>query len=151
MNPEDSSTEKLSGVFIDRFDIIHMSYPETDAVEMQIVLAKGKKLDVKFPPEMLEGAIRFVRELRENADIEQKPGVRASLGLYERAQANALLAGRKAVMLEDIEEAIVSVVSHRMTLKPSVKYLRSPEEFAREEFRKFTEHYDFSKEKGGGL
>ena len=28
MNPEDSSTEKLSDVLLDRFDVIYMSYPD---------------------------------------------------------------------------------------------------------------------------
>ena len=151
MNPEDTSTEKLSNVFIDRFDILYMSYPESLEIEMKIVLQKGVKLDIKFPDELLEFAIKFVRELRDNKDLEEKPSVRASLGLYERAQANAFLSRRKSVTLEDIEEAIVSVVSHRVTLKPSVKYLKSPDEFIKEEFKKFINHFDFSKEKGGGL
>ncbi|MBI2661712.1 AAA family ATPase, partial [Candidatus Woesearchaeota archaeon] len=37
MNPEDSSTEKLSDVLLDRFDIIYMSHPESLAVENEIV------------------------------------------------------------------------------------------------------------------
>jgi len=151
MNPEDTSTEKLSNVFIDRFDILYMSYPENLEIEMKIVLQKGVKLEIKFPDELLEFAIKFVRELRDHKDLEEKPSVRASLGLYERAQANAFLSRRKSVTLEDIEEAIVSVVSHRVTLKPSVKYLKSPDEFIKEEFKKFINHFDFSKEKGGGL
>ena len=33
MNPEDVSTEKLSDVFVDRFDFIYMSYPENLEIE----------------------------------------------------------------------------------------------------------------------
>jgi len=151
MNPEDSSTEKLSQVFIDRFDIIYMSYPESDAIEKKIVLEKGNKLDVKFPDELVSFCIKFIRGLRENKDIEEKPSVRASMGLYERAQANAFLSKRNVVSMQDIEEAIISVIGHRITMKPSVKYVKSPEDFVKEEFRKFSDSFDFSKEKGGGL
>lgn len=151
MNPEDSSTEKLSQVFIDRFDIIYMSYPESDAIEKKIVLEKGNKLDVKFPDELVTFCIKFIRGLRDNKDIEEKPSVRASMGLYERAQANAFLSKRNEVNMQDIEEAIISVIGHRITMKPSVKYIKSPEDFVKEEFRKFSDSFDFSKEKGGGL
>ena len=51
------------------------------------------------------------------------------MGLFERAQANAFLAGRKKVTPDDIAEAVISVLSHRIELKPSVKYLQSVEEF----------------------
>ena len=33
MNPEDTSTEKLSDVLLDRFDIIYMDYPESNDIE----------------------------------------------------------------------------------------------------------------------
>ncbi len=152
MNPEDSSTEKLSQVFIDRFDIIYMSYPESGETEKRIVTEKGSRIDgVVFPGKLVEFCIKFVRELRENSDIEEKPSVRASMGLYERAQANAFLSKRKEVTMGDIEEAIISVISHRITMKPSVKYVKSPEDFVKEEFRKFSSSFDFSKETGGGL
>jgi len=42
MNPEDVSTEKLSDVFVDRFDFIYMSYPENLEIEKRIVKEKGK-------------------------------------------------------------------------------------------------------------
>src|SRR3989338_3647973 len=37
MNPEETSTEKLSDVLLDRFDVISMGYPETVAVEKEIL------------------------------------------------------------------------------------------------------------------
>ncbi|KHO45173.1 MAG: Mg-chelatase subunit ChlI/Chld, magnesium chelatase subunit I [archaeon GW2011_AR3] len=151
MNPEDSSTERLSEVFVDRFDIIYMSYPETPQIEKTIVLSNGKKMAVKFPESLLDFSVTFVRSLRDHKDLEEKPSVRASIGLFERAQANAFLAKRKIVELSDVQEAIISVVSHRITLKPSVKYLKSPADFIAEEFKKFTDHFDFNAEKGDGL
>jgi len=37
MNPEDSSTERLSDVFVDRFDFLYMDYPESLDIEKEIV------------------------------------------------------------------------------------------------------------------
>lgn len=141
MNPEDSSTEKLSHVFLDRFDVIPMTYPENAELERTIVLEKGEKLNVDFPEKLVTAAVMFVRLLREHKDIEQKPSVRASLGLYERAQANAYLSGRKKVTFKDLQDAVLTVVPHRIELKPSVKYLQSPEQFVADQFKAFEEEY----------
>ncbi|MBS3136734.1 MoxR family ATPase [Candidatus Woesearchaeota archaeon] len=135
MNPEDSSTEKLSDVLLDRFDILYMGYPESRAIEENIVKLKGKKI-CEVPEKMLRLIVYFIRALREEKELEKKPSVRATLGLYERSQANAMLSGRKKVVLEDIKEAIISVISHRISLKPSVKYLESTTEFVERQFKK---------------
>lgn len=145
MNPEDTSTEKLSDVFLDRFDMIYMDYPDTLEIEKKIVL-NGEKLDVEFPEDLLKFTIGFIRILREHKDVERKPSVRASLGLYERAQANAFLNNRKKVTFEDIKNSIVSVLRHRIELKASVKYLKSPEDFVKEQFNDFCEHHGVDEE-----
>ena len=137
MNPEDSSTEKMSDVLLDRFDLIYMGYPETIEIENEIVIKKGEKADVDFPEKLLHLAVYFVRLLREDEKLSKKPSVRASIGLYERAQSNALLKGKKSVSFSDIEDAVISVLSHRIELKPSAKYLETPQEFVKEEFKKF--------------
>ena len=138
MNPEDSSTEKLSDVLLDRFDIVYMDYPETNEVEKKIVLAKGEKA-AGISDELLDLIIYFVRLLRSDEKLEKKPSVRASIGLYERSQSNALLKGRKNVQFEDIKEVLVSVLSHRIRLKPSVRYLETVEDYLKEQFHKNVE------------
>ncbi len=151
MNPEETAaTEKLSDVLMDRFDIIHMTYPDSVEIEQEIVLAKGEKANVTFPSELLTAAIQFVRDLREHKDVMKKPSVRASLGLYERAQANAMLRKSKSVSAEDVSNAIVSVLSHRIELKPSVKYLQTTEEFIKKEYADFVRQHE-ELESGGGL
>jgi magnesium chelatase subunit I len=137
MNPEDSSTEKLSEVFLDRFDLITMHHPETAAIEEKIILQKGKEIDVEMPGKLLTGIIGFIRSLREDERIERKPSVRATLGLVDRAKAHAKLHGRKRVTFDDIRAVVVSVLSHRISLKPSVKYLQDPEEFVEEKFAEY--------------
>src|SRR3989338_3720760 len=141
MNPEDSSTEALSQVFLDRFDVIPMHYPESAELEQRIVVMKGEKLPVEFDNKRIMAAVMFIRLLREHKDIEQKPSVRASIGLYERAQANAYLDKRKKVTFKDLQDAVLSVVPHRMELKPSVKYLQSPEQFVAQQFKAFEKEY----------
>jgi len=151
MNPfESAATEKLSDVFLDRFDTVAMDYPENLDVELRIVQEKGQSLDVTFPPALLRLAILLVRGLREHKDIVKKPSVRASLGLYERAQANAYLAKRKAVIFEDIADAVLSVISHRIELKASVKYLQSNDDFLVQELRKFQYDHEETIASGGG-
>ena len=125
-----------------------MDYPENLSVEKQIVTIKGQKL-LDFPDKLLSNSIYFVRLLRENAKVEKKPSVRASLGIYERAQANAFLKGKKQVTFDDVRDAILSVLSHRIELKPSARYLQSPENFVQEEFRKLTDNLNEVKSKQG--
>jgi Mg-chelatase subunit ChlI len=151
MNPEETAaTEKLSDVFMDRFDIVHMSYPESLDIEKKIILDNGQKLAVTFEEDLLSLGIMFIRLLREHKNILKKPSVRASLGIYERAQANAFLAKRKIVTTEDMTEALISVLAHRIELKPSVKYLQSNEEFIKEQFDAFSgQHPELTG--GGGL
>ncbi|MBI2208310.1 MoxR family ATPase [Candidatus Woesearchaeota archaeon] len=152
MNPEDTSTEKLSDVLVDRFDFIYMHYPENIGIEKEIVVEKGKKIDGIFiGNKLLELMVYFVRLLREDKNLEKKPSVRASLGLYERSQSNALLHGRKSVNFNDIEESVVSVLAHRIRLKPSVKYLQSPEEYVQHQFEKNIIDSEVLEEKKGDL
>jgi magnesium chelatase subunit I len=138
MNPEDTNTEKLSDVLLDRFDVIYMGYPETLANELDIVTSKGKSL-VKVPQLLMDLLVRFVRKLRDDDKIEKMPSVRATIGLYERSQANAFLAGRKSVVFQDIQDSVVSVLGHRIRLKPSVKYLEDADEYVRKRFAEFSE------------
>ena len=135
MNPEDASTEKLSDVLLDRFDIIYMDYPESIDIEKEIVVTKGQKL-INVSNELLNLMVYFVRLLRADDKLEKKPSVRASIGLYERSQSNALIKGRKSIEFEDIKDAIVSVLSHRIRLKPSIRYLQGVEEYINEQFHK---------------
>lgn len=155
MNPEDSSTEKLSDVLLDRFDMVHMDYPESTAIEADILKEQGKQL-CGMPDKLTEMIVYFIRLLRNSDKLEKKPSVRATLGLYERAQANALLHGREEATFDDVKDVVVSVLSHRIRLKPSSKYLTSTEDFIRQEFEKNLEPEQWDqeeedKEPGDGL
>lgn len=150
MNPEDRSAEQISDVLLDRFDVLYMDYPESLEIEQKIVLDSGKKM-IDFPDNLLMLSVLFVRLLRENKDLEKLPSVRASIGLYERAQSNAFLKSKKQVEFKDIEDAIISVIAHRIKLKPSVQYLQSPQDFIQKEVEKFLSEHPELTEQGGGL
>ncbi len=145
MNPEDTSTEPLSDVFLDRFDLVYMSHPANASTEQEIVRDSGKEL-LEFSDELLSDVLSFIRRLREDENIEKKPSVRASIGVYERAQTHASLERRDEVTFADVRAVIVSVLAHRMSLKPSVKYVETVEEYLERELESFAEEIDESGE-----
>ncbi len=138
MNPDDNSTEELSAVFLDRFDLIYVSYPENQEDEVAVVRSRAEMM-CEFDEKLLAHTVRFVRGLRLDKNLERAPSVRASIGLVERACANARIAGRKNVTLSDIHDAAHSVLAHRIALKPSVRYVKSAQEYVSEEVASFIE------------
>ena len=152
MNPDDTSTEKLSDVLLDRFDLIYMHYPENINIEKEIILEKGKKMDnINVGDKLLQLIVYFVRLLREDKNLEKKPSVRASIGLYERSQSNAILNKKNSITFDDIKDVVISVLAHRIRLKPSIKYLQSPEAYIKEQFEKNIVEDDILEEKKGDL
>jgi magnesium chelatase subunit I len=145
MNPIDINTEKLSDVLLDRFDVIYMRYPENLEIEKKIITTKGKNF-IEVPEKIKDLIVGFVRKLRDSDKLEKIPSVRATLGLYERSQSNAFLNNRNKVIFNDVKEAIMSVISHRIRLKPSVKYLKDISSFVEEEFEKYCDDNSFSSE-----
>ena len=139
MNPEDSSTEKLSDVFVDRFDFIYVNYPENVETEKEIVNLRKSDIDISFPDKLFHFVVSFIHELRHNKDIEKKPSIRASIGLVDRSIANAYIKNKKQVDFNDIKESVVSVLSHRITLKPSLKYMKNQSDFIKEVFQNFSD------------
>jgi Mg-chelatase subunit ChlI len=150
MNPEDTSTEKLSDVFLDRFDVVNMDYPETAQIEMQIVDRNAVGNMAKVPETLKQLCVSFVRVLRQSKDLEKKPSVRASIGLVERSAANAMLKGKKIATLEDVEEVMISVLGHRIRLKPSIRYMQTTTAFLQKNFMEFSAGFE-DEHKGGSL
>jgi len=146
MNPHDTNTERLSDVLLDRFDVVYMKYPESDGIEAEIVKDKGQKI-AQVPSKMLDLMVRFVRGLRDDDKLEKAPSVRGSIGLSDRAQGNAILKNRTTVKFEDIKDAVVSVLAHRIRFKPSLKYVENPEEYLKKKIEDFSSESE--SDKGG--
>ena len=139
MNPEDSSTEKLSDVFMDRFDFIYVDYPETIEIEKEIVNIRKTNIDVTISDKLFNFIISFIHELRNNKDIEKKPSIRASIGLVDRSISNAFINQRKEVIFKDIEDSIISVLNHRIKLKPSLRYVKDQNDYIKELFKSYSD------------
>ena len=150
MNPEDTSTEKLSDVFADRFDMIYMGYPETQQLEVDIVKRKASPAPAVIPEDLLQLAVGFVRQLRQSDKLEKKPSVRASIGLVERMSADAHLQGAKQAGIEHLQRCIRSVLAHRIRLKPSVRYLQSASAFLDQAFTDYQRELEKRLGKPGG-
>ena len=128
MNPEDYyGTEKLSDVLLDRFDVIFITYPNLEE-EKRIILRKGEYL-IDFPEKLVDLFLEYIQQLRMNERLDKKPSVRASLSIYEKAQALAIIDGKKEVEIQHIYEAILTVLPHRVRLKPSYKLEISEKEY----------------------
>ncbi|MCD6590294.1 ATP-binding protein [Candidatus Woesearchaeota archaeon] len=142
MNPEDKSTEPLSDVFLDRFDLIYMDYPRTIEEEIEIV-KRSAKIN-RFNDSLLRLVVDLVRSLRSSEELEKKPSVRATIGLVERASTLAEI-NNKDPEIDDMLLVAKSVLAHRIRLKPSVRYLKDEQEF----IDSFLKSWSARTEKGG--
>jgi len=144
MNPENYyGTEKISDVLLDRFDIINLDYPKDIEEEKKIILKYGKNLDVNFPEKLLELTIEFIQKLRKDDKLEKKPSVRSSIGVYEKAQALAIIDKKENVEIQHIFESLLSILPHRIRLKPSYKMEINEEEYIRNQWNSFIIGKDF--------
>ena len=130
MNPrERAGVEELSDVLLDRFDVVKMSYPETAEREREILLKHGLKMDnVKVPDKVIDSIVSLVRATREEPwikEMDQSASVRATLSLYEKVQAVALLEKRAEATVDDIRKMAASSLGSRLKPSPESKYYDS--------------------------
>ncbi|BFI73307.1 hypothetical protein YN1_2940 [Nanoarchaeota archaeon] len=138
MNPESYyGTEKLSDVLLDRFDVVYLSYPKDIEEEKQIIFKYGKNLNVNFPEKLVELFLNYIQELRNDDRLEKKPSVRSSIGIYEKAQALAIIDKKENVELQHIFEALLSILPHRIRLKPSYRMEYKEEDFIKNTWNSF--------------
>lgn len=147
MNPQDSTTEELSAVFLDRFDLIYITHPKTIQEELEILQRQPSR--IKTPQSILGFIVGFIHKIRQHPHIHRAPSVRATIGLYERAQSNALLQKRTSVTYRDVFASIHSVLPHRLELKPSVRYLESPKEFVQQQLNEYSRTHKIDPEQDG--
>lgn len=128
MNPaEYVGTERMSDVLLDRFDMVEMHYPETAEIEAKIVEEKGEDLGVAVSKPVMDLIVEMVRATRNDERIEMPAGVRATIGLYERAQSTAIVKGKKEAGFDDVVEVAESVIAHRIKIAPRFRHTTTPE------------------------
>ncbi len=131
MNPrEHAGVEELSDVLLDRFDVVTMSYPETAAMEKEILLKYGNRMEgIAFPDDLLDQLLTMVRSTREDPwdkEMDQGASVRAALALYEKAQARTWLEGAKWVTKEYLRDVAISTMVGRIKPSPESKFYDDP-------------------------
>ncbi|BBL45884.1 archaeal Lon protease [Nanobdella aerobiophila] len=138
MNPENYyGTEKISDVLLDRFDIINLNYPKNIEEEKKIILKYGKNLNIDFPENLIDLYLNFIFELRNDDKLDKKPSPRSSIGIYEKAQSLAILDKKDKVEIQHIFEAILSVLPHRIRLKPAYKIEDNEEGYIKNKWSSF--------------
>jgi len=144
-NPiEYEGTFPLPEAQLDRFMVkIKIGYPDEinelrifDKVDQQIyaedlmpVLTaaeinsmRAEVLKVHMSQELESYIFSIIRATRENDDILLGCSPRAAISLYKASKAQAFINGRDYVIPEDVQALTEDVLSHRIVLKPEVKY-----------------------------
>jgi MoxR-like ATPase len=140
---------ELEGTFplpeaqLDRFLLrLQIGYPDENE-EAQILLRFGKddplaelkavskpaevqemqelRKQVRIEDSLLSYAVNVARATREHGEILLGASPRATLGLYQMAQAWAAIAGREFVVPDDIKLMAPYVLTHRLILAPQAQ------------------------------
>ncbi len=70
---------------------------------------------------MRDYVVRIARATRENAEIQLGASPRASLALYQAAQARAAILGRDFVLPDDVKQIAPPVLCHRLMVAPQAQ------------------------------
>jgi MoxR-like ATPase len=143
-NPiEQEGTYRLPEAQLDRFLFkITIDYPQLDEeitiIQREHLLENNNKLEnikailsgadiknyqtlvkqVKIEPELIEYIAKIVMNTRENAFLYLGASPRASIAILNASKGFAALRGRDFVMPEDIKEAAIPVLQHRVIVTP---------------------------------
>jgi MoxR-like ATPase len=79
-------------------------------------------LSIRISEELQYYIIDIVRTTRHSEHVAVGASIRAALSLMKIAQALALFDGRGFVIPEDIQEAAVAVIGHRLQIMPQSKF-----------------------------
>jgi MoxR-like ATPase len=107
----------------DELDILRAARNSYDAITLNAVATREQVLHVQricqevFIEESVLGyIIQIIGATRTESEFESGISVRGSLALKHAAQARALLLGRDFVIPEDVQELVVPVLAHRLSL-----------------------------------
>lgn len=87
-----------------------------------IMKMREKVLSVYTAKEIEEYIFTIIRATRENSNVVLGCSPRAAISLYKVSKARAYIEGRDFVIPEDVQHLAEDVLSHRIILKPEVKY-----------------------------
>lgn len=100
--------------------------PVTTADE--IIAMQQERMQVRVENSIRDYIVAISRATREHAEIDLGASPRASLALYQTAQAWAALRGRDYVLPDDVKKLAPSVLIHRLMISPQAQLRgRDPE------------------------
>lgn len=122
-NPKEfAGVDRISETLGDRFERIPIGYPNAEQ-EVDILKRYARRYQgVKFNNRMLPKVVEISQSTRENEDISRPASVRATIAIFEQAQAIAQLKGRDSVTREDIKKAALISLRGRAEVSPSSPY-----------------------------
>lgn len=87
----------------------------------QVVELQKAASEVKVDEQVLDYAVRLVRQTREHPGLNYGASVRASLALIQSAKALALIRGLDFVSPDEVKDMAFSVLSHRLGLSAELE------------------------------
>jgi MoxR-like ATPase len=107
----------------DEMEILRAPRHAYDSIALNAVATRGQVLHVQAVAQqvfvedsVLDYLLKIVAATRTEAEFKAGISVRGSLALKHAAQARALLMGRDFVVPEDVQELVVPVFAHRLSL-----------------------------------
>ena len=107
----------------DELDILRSTHSAYDAIVLNAVATREQVLHLQeiarqvfIEESVLEYILKIIGATRTEAEFKAGISVRGSLALKHAAQGRALLAGRDFVIPEDVQELVVPVLAHRLSL-----------------------------------
>ncbi|MDA1330332.1 MAG: MoxR family ATPase [Chloroflexi bacterium] len=101
--------------------------PVTDATEV-IAMIKERRA-IRVENSVRDYVVRVARETRQHPEIELGASPRASIALYQAAQAWAAINGRNYVIPDDVKAVAPAALTHRLLIAPQAQLRgRSPGE-----------------------
>lgn len=88
----------------------------------QIINMRNEVNNVHMSQELEAYIFSIIRSTREDDEILLGCSPRAAIALYKASKAMAYVNGRDYVIPEDIQNLVEDVLSHRVIIKPEVKY-----------------------------
>jgi MoxR-like ATPase len=87
----------------------------------EITALQQERRNVRIEDSVRDYIVRIARATRENKDISLGASPRASLALYQSAQAWASINGRDFVLPDDVKDMAPPVLSHRLIISPQAQ------------------------------
>ena len=123
-NPEEyAGAERVSETLSDRFEQVRVGYPCPEDEE-EIIARYGKRIQgVKVSDDIIRQSVAISNAARSMPDeLERLPSVRATLSIFEQAQALARLKNARSAGKADVEIAARRVLEGRLAVSSESKY-----------------------------